>query len=51
MRIQLISILALAPGVDLKSSYTNSGMVQYIERLNCIVFLAVHKPAKAFWIR
>lgn len=43
--------LAVAPGVDLTSSYTNSGMVQYVEKLHCIVFLAVHTPAKAFWIR
>lgn len=43
--------LTLAPGVDLSSSYTNSGMVQYVEKLNCIVFLAVGKPAKAFVVK
>lgn len=43
--------LAAAPGVDLVSAYTNSGMVQYIEKLNCIVLLATNKPAKAFWIK
>jgi hypothetical protein len=43
--------LASAPGVDLNSSYTSAGMVQYVEKLDCIVFLAVNKPAKAFWIR
>lgn len=43
--------LAAAPGVDLLSAYTNSGMVQYVEKLDCIVFLAVNKPAKAFWIK
>ena len=43
--------LNLAPGVDLATSYTHGGMVQYVEKLDCIVFLAVRKPAKAFWIR
>ena len=43
--------LTPAPGVDLDSSYTNSGMVQFVEKLNCIVFLATGKPAKAFWIQ
>ena len=40
-----------APGVDLTSSYTSAGMVQDVEKLNCVVFLAVYKPAKAFWIK
>jgi hypothetical protein len=43
--------LAAAPGVDLVSSYTNSGMVQYVEKLDCIVFLATNKPAKAFFVK
>lgn len=43
--------LALAPGVDLATSYTNSGMVQYVEKLNCVVFMATGKPAKAFWLQ
>lgn len=43
--------LTLASGVDLSSSYTNSGMVQYIEKLRCFVFLAVGKPAKAFFVK
>ena len=43
--------LTAAPGVDLVSPYTNSGMVQYVEKLNCIVFLAVNKPAKAFFVK
>lgn len=43
--------LALAPGVDLASAYTNSGMVQFVEKLNCVVFMATSKPAKAFWAK
>ncbi|MHC4915692.1 MAG: hypothetical protein ACYTGB_09385 [Planctomycetota bacterium] len=43
--------LAIAPGVDLNSSYTSSGMVQYVEKLNCFVFLAVNRPAKAFFVK
>jgi hypothetical protein len=43
--------LTAAPGVDLVSSYTNSGMVQYVEKLDCIVFLATSKPAKAFFVK
>ena len=43
--------LASAPGVDLTTSYTHSGMVQYVEKLNCVVFLAVYRPAKAFWVK
>jgi hypothetical protein len=43
--------LTAAPGVDLVSSYTNSGMVQYVEKLDCFVFLATNKPAKAFFIK
>jgi hypothetical protein len=43
--------LALAPGVDLTSSYTSAGMVQYVEKLNCIVFMAVRRPAKAFYVK
>lgn len=43
--------LAAAAGVHLPSSYTNAGMVQYVEKLDCIVFLATNKPAKAFWIK
>ncbi len=43
--------LSAAPGVDLTSSYTNSGMVQYLENLNCIVFLATARPAKAFVVK
>lgn len=40
-----------APGVDLVSAYTNSGMVQYVEKLDCVVFLATRTPAKAFWLK
>lgn len=40
-----------APGVDLVTPYTNAGMVQYVESLNCIVMLATNTPAKAFWIK
>ncbi|MBM4035830.1 MAG: hypothetical protein FJ291_29165 [Planctomycetes bacterium] len=43
--------LTAAAGVDLASSYTNSGMVQYVEKLDCVVFLATNKPAKAFFIK
>ena len=43
--------LALAPKVDLATSYTSAGMVQYVEKLNCVVFMAVKQPAKAFWIK
>jgi hypothetical protein len=43
--------LKLAPGVDLTSSYTHSGMAQYVEKLNCIVFMAINKPAKAFFLK
>jgi hypothetical protein len=43
--------LKLAPGVDLASSYTHSGMAQYVEKLNCVVFLAIRKPAKAFFVK
>lgn len=42
--------LALGTGVDLTTSYTASGMVQYIENMNCIVFMGVSRPAKAFWL-
>jgi len=43
--------LALAQGVDLTWSYTHGGMVQYVEKLDCIVFLAINKPAKAFFVK
>lgn len=43
--------LALAAGVDLATSYTNSGMVQFVESLDCIVFMAVGRSAKAFWVK
>lgn len=49
-KIEDIALVA-APGVDLLSVYTNAGMVQYIEKLNCFVMLDISKPAKAFWIK
>jgi hypothetical protein len=42
--------LSKAAGVDLTSSYTEAGFVQYVESLDCFVFLATSSPAKAFWV-
>jgi hypothetical protein len=42
--------LSKAVGVDMTSSYTAAGFVQYVENLDCFVFMAVNRPAKAFFV-
>lgn len=44
--------LTLAPGVVLEDCHQGSnGQTQYVEALDCIVFMSANQPAKAFWLQ
>lgn len=39
------------PGVVPMENAGRGVGVQYAEKLNCVVFMAANKPAKAFWLK